>query len=144
MDLFWIIMQTCGIEWVKTAKKLLFIQKCPQFSQKLSASNACMLATFSMSDNRKRKPIDPSFSNMFKTSLISTLITVSTFLIERSYSKLIGTNSLRYPSGVCTILQSISSDQSRQCLARSQRRSISIHSPSRHVNCPSEQVLSLI
>ena len=34
---------------VKTGRKLLFIQKCPQFSQKLSASNACMLATFSMS-----------------------------------------------------------------------------------------------
>ena len=32
-----------------TISKLMFIQKCPQFSPKLSASNACMLATFSMS-----------------------------------------------------------------------------------------------
>ena len=31
------------------AKTSLFFQKCPQFSQKLYASNACMLATFSMS-----------------------------------------------------------------------------------------------
>ena len=42
-------MQTCGHWWEKTVIKLLFIQKCPQISQKLSASNACMLATFSMS-----------------------------------------------------------------------------------------------
>ena len=33
----------------KTARKLSLIQKCPQFYQKLSASIACMLATFSMS-----------------------------------------------------------------------------------------------
>ena len=33
----------------ENARILLFIQKCPQFSQKLSASIACMLATFSMS-----------------------------------------------------------------------------------------------
>ena len=38
-DLWALIGEKCG--------KLLFIQKCPQFSQKLSASNACMLATFS-------------------------------------------------------------------------------------------------
>ena len=42
-------MQISGHWWVKTGRKLLFILKCPQFSQKLSASNACMLATFSMS-----------------------------------------------------------------------------------------------
>ena len=42
-------MQNCGHCWVKTAGKLSFIQKCPQFSQKMSASNACMLATLSMS-----------------------------------------------------------------------------------------------
>ena len=33
----------------KTNKNLFFIQKCPQFSKELSASNACMLATFSVS-----------------------------------------------------------------------------------------------
>ena len=33
----------------KIAVKLLFIQKCPQFSPKLPANNACRLATFSMS-----------------------------------------------------------------------------------------------
>ena len=43
-------MQTCGHSRVKTARKLLFIQKCPHFCQKLSASIACMLATFSMSE----------------------------------------------------------------------------------------------
>ena len=42
-------MKTCGQFLVKTSKKLLFIQKCPQFSQKSSASHACMLATFSLS-----------------------------------------------------------------------------------------------
>ena len=31
-------------------KKIVVNQKIPQFSQKVSASNACMLATFSMSD----------------------------------------------------------------------------------------------
>ena len=34
---------------LKTERQFMFIQKCPQFFQKLSASNACMLATFSMS-----------------------------------------------------------------------------------------------
>ena len=34
----------------KTARKLLLIQNYPQFSGKLSATNACMLATFSMSE----------------------------------------------------------------------------------------------
>ena len=43
-------MQISGHWWVKTGRKLLFIQKCPQFSQKFSASNACMLVTFSMSE----------------------------------------------------------------------------------------------
>ena len=42
-------MQFCGHLWVKTTRKLLFIKKGPQFSRKLSASNACMLATCSMS-----------------------------------------------------------------------------------------------
>ena len=42
-------MQSCGHWWVKTARKLWFIQKCPQFSQQLSASNTCMLVFFSMS-----------------------------------------------------------------------------------------------
>ena len=32
-----------------TTKNMVTIQKYPQFSQKLSASNACMLATFSVS-----------------------------------------------------------------------------------------------
>ena len=31
-----------------------FIQKCPQISQKMSVSNACMLATFLMSDEHFR------------------------------------------------------------------------------------------
>ena len=35
--------------WIIT-RNMLFIQKCPQFSQKMSASNACMLATFFMSE----------------------------------------------------------------------------------------------
>ena len=43
-------MQNYGHLLVKTARKSLFFQKCPQFSQKLSASTACMLASFSMSD----------------------------------------------------------------------------------------------
>ena len=41
----------CDIFWyIQTWKKLifLFILKCPQFFQELSASIACMLATFSM------------------------------------------------------------------------------------------------
>ena len=42
-------MQNCGHKWGKTARN--FIQKCPQFSQNLSASNACMLTTFSMSES---------------------------------------------------------------------------------------------
>ena len=42
-------MQTCDHWWVKTTKYSLFIQKCPQFAQKLSASNVCMLLTFSLS-----------------------------------------------------------------------------------------------
>ena len=33
-----------------TTKNMLIFQKYPQFSQKLSASNACMLATFSVSE----------------------------------------------------------------------------------------------
>ena len=48
-------MQTCGNLRVKTFKKSLFVQKSPQFSQKLSASNACMLATFSMSADASSK-----------------------------------------------------------------------------------------
>ena len=48
-DLLWIVIKSCGHSWVCTTKNLLLIQKCPQFSQKLSASTACMLATFSMS-----------------------------------------------------------------------------------------------
>ena len=36
-------------------RKLLFIQKCPQFSQKWSASSAGMLATFSMSEHKNIK-----------------------------------------------------------------------------------------
>ena len=48
-------MQTSGHWRVNTARKLLFIQICPQFSQKLSASIACMLATFSMSEYRLAK-----------------------------------------------------------------------------------------
>ena len=42
-------MDDTGHLWVETASKWLFIQKCPQYSQKMSASIACMLATFSMS-----------------------------------------------------------------------------------------------
>ena len=42
-------MQTCGNCWVKIAKNSSCIQKCPQLPQKMSANNACMLATFSMS-----------------------------------------------------------------------------------------------
>ena len=38
------MMQICGHWCVKAAKTSLFIQKCPQFSHKLSASNACMHA----------------------------------------------------------------------------------------------------
>ena len=38
-----------GALFGENARILLFIQKCPQFSQKLSASIACMLGTFSMS-----------------------------------------------------------------------------------------------
>ena len=49
-------MQTCGHWWVKIARKLLFNQKYPQFSKKLSASIACMLATFSMSGGSGRWP----------------------------------------------------------------------------------------
>ena len=40
------------MQWVlmaKKCKKIVVYPKSPQFSQKLSASNACMLANFSMS-----------------------------------------------------------------------------------------------
>ena len=43
-------MQTCEHWWVESAKKKIFIKKCPQFSQKLSATNACMIATFFISE----------------------------------------------------------------------------------------------
>ena len=39
-------MRTCDHWWVKTARIALFIQKCPQFSQKFSASNASILRLF--------------------------------------------------------------------------------------------------
>ena len=34
-------MQNCGYKWGNTARNLKFIQKCPRFYQKFSASNAC-------------------------------------------------------------------------------------------------------
>ena len=38
--------------WVKTVKIYLSIQNCSQSCQQLSASNACMLATFSISNGK--------------------------------------------------------------------------------------------
>ena len=48
-----------------TAKGLLFIQNCQQMCQKLSASNACMLATFSVSASFVFNAFWCSFSSCF-------------------------------------------------------------------------------
>ena len=45
-------MHTYVYSWVKTVKIYLSIQNCSQSCQQLSASNACMLATFSISDGK--------------------------------------------------------------------------------------------
>ena len=43
MNWLWIMLKT--FIWI-ISRNMLFIQKYPQFSQKMSASNACLLATF--------------------------------------------------------------------------------------------------
>ena len=48
-------------------RNMLFMQKCPQSSQKMSTSNACMLATFFMSavgaESYFSVPLQPSLEN---------------------------------------------------------------------------------
>jgi len=48
-------------------RKLLFIQKCPQFSQKWSASSAGMLATFSMSEHKNINKTQVESVQLLKT-----------------------------------------------------------------------------
>ena len=62
MNWLWIMLKT--FIWI-ISRNMLFIQKYPQFSQKMSTSNACMLATFFISD----------FS--FCTSLMTSYVSAS-------------------------------------------------------------------
>ena len=75
----WIILDNNADMWAlvdKKCKKMVVYPKISKFSQKLSASNACIIATFSLSDVDMSAKIVKNLSFAILKNMFSNFVTI--------------------------------------------------------------------